>query len=152
MATDSTHRLHHAVPSWVGNGFAFHIRLRVAPDYAGTLTEPARALAMLNSTAFYHQSHRWYCHLMLLMPDHLHALLGFPPQVKMTAVVGRWKAWQSRTLGIRWQINFFDHRIRNDHEFGLKGLYIRQNPVAKGLCANAADWSWVLDARSLDSQ
>ena len=106
---------------------------------------------MLTSTAYYHEKHSWYCHLMVLMPDHLHALLCFPPDSRMIVVVGRWKAWQRRTLGIVWQDNFFDHRIRNDRELGFKAHYIRQNPVAKGLCASAADWPWMVDARILDS-
>ncbi len=83
------------------------------------------------------------------MPDHLHALISFPPLSGMRIVVGRWKAWQTRQLGVLWQDNFFDHRIRNRREFELKADYIRQNPVVKGLCKNAADWPWVIDSISL---
>ena len=83
------------------------------------------------------------------MPDHVHPLLSFPTESKMTAVIGRWKAWQTRTLDVNWQINFFDHRIRNDHEFELKSDYIRQNPVVKGLCARATDWPWEMDDSNL---
>ena len=68
----------------------------------------------------------------------------------MRTVMGRWKAWQARTLRISWQDNFFDHRIRNRHELGLKAEYIRQNPVVKGLCKNAADWPWVIDTVMLE--
>jgi hypothetical protein len=63
----------------------------------------------------------------------------------MTRVVGRWKAWQKRTLHIAWQKNFFDHRIRHDHEFTEKADYIRCNSVAGNLCKEPADWTWVLD-------
>ena len=152
MATDSTHRLHHAVPSWVGDGAVFHIRVRIAPDYHESLTEPRLAKALLKSAAYYHEMSRWYCHLLLLMPDHLHALLSFPADINMIMALGRWKAWQRRTLGIDWQVNFFDHRIRNNPEFELKAHYIRQNPVVKGLCATPDSWPWVLDVRSLDSR
>ena len=68
----------------------------------------------------------------------------------MRIVVGRWKAWQTRQLGVLWQDNFFDHRIRNKREFDLKAEYIRQNPVVKGLCKNAADWPWVIDSLALE--
>jgi len=86
---------------------------------------------------------------MLLMPDHLHALLGFSPAANMAIVIGRWKAWQKRTLGVEWQENFFDHRIRNDRELVLKETYIRQNPVVKGLCAQPTDWPWILEPAPL---
>jgi hypothetical protein len=62
----------------------------------------------------------------------------------MTVVVGRWKAWQRRTLGVEWQKNFFDHRIRHDHESEEKAAYIRRNPVVAGLCAATGDWPWVI--------
>ena len=68
----------------------------------------------------------------------------------MTTVIGRWKAWQRRALGVIWQENFFDHRIRNKSEHQLKADYIRHNPVVKGWCTKPADWPWVLDAASLD--
>jgi REP element-mobilizing transposase RayT len=79
------------------------------------------------------------------MPDHLHALLGFPFDRDMRLIVGRWKAWQVRSLGIRWQENFFDHRIRDQSELQRKAQYIRHNPVAKNLCAMASDWPWVIE-------
>ncbi len=84
------------------------------------------------------------------MPDHWHALLSFPAESRMTAVVGRWKAWQARSLGLLWQDNFFDHRIRSPRELQLKAEYIRQNPVVKGLCQNTADWPWVIDSSTLE--
>jgi putative transposase len=68
----------------------------------------------------------------------------------MRTVVGRWKAWQTRQHRIEWQDNFFDHRIRNGREFQLKATYIRQNPVVKGLCDEAADWPWVIDSTMLE--
>lgn len=144
MATDSTRRLHHHTPVWVDSGAIFHIRIRIHRDSVIPLTEARVARALLDSADFYHRQAKWHCHLFLLMPDHLHALLAFPLDLDMRGIVGRWKAWQVRTQGTRWQENFFDHRIRSHHELQLKAGYIRQNPVAKGLCAKAGDWPWVI--------
>ncbi|MFL6515547.1 MAG: hypothetical protein ACJ8M1_11055 [Chthoniobacterales bacterium] len=50
--------------------------------------------------------------------------------------------------GVSWQEGFFDHRLRNDEQgeqLSAKLNYIRQNPVAAGLCANAASWPWIID-------
>ena len=144
MATDSTRRLHHHTPSWISSGAVFHIRGRVTSVNPHLLTEPRVARALLESAKYYHETGAWFCHLLLLMPDHWHALLSFPPDAKMIVVIGRWKAWQKRTQGILWQDNFFDHRIRYDREFQLKADYIRQNPVVKGLCMKPEEWPWAI--------
>ena len=144
MATDSTRRLHHHTPAWVDSSAVFHIRIRSSPDAVVPLTDARVAGALLDSVTFYHRRATWHCHLFLVMPDHLHALLAFPFDRDFRTIVGRWKAWQVRTVGIRWQENFFDHRIRNHQELQLKAHYIRQNPVVKGLCSAASDWPWAI--------
>ena len=137
-------RLHHAVPSWVKDGAVFHIRIRCAAGNERSLIDPDCAAALLVSARLYEEKDRWFCHLFLLMPDHLHALLSFPRQESMSRVIGDWKHYQARKLGIRWQENYFDHRIRNDAELVEKAAYIRRNPVAKQLCAGESDWPWML--------
>jgi len=49
---------------------------------------------------------------------------------------------------VMWQEGYFDHRLRADErgtQVSAKMNYIRQNPVAAGLCARAEDWPWVID-------
>jgi len=77
------------------------------------------------------------------MPDHLHALLAFPPNKRMSDAISTWKGFHSKRHGVIWQLNYFDHRIRSDGELDEKAAYIRQNPVAKNLCLSAEDWPWV---------
>jgi hypothetical protein len=45
-------------------------------------------------------------------------------------------------LGIRWQRDFFDHRLRRDESFDEKALYINRNPVRAELCAPEATWPY----------
>ncbi len=80
------------------------------------------------------------------MPDHIHALLSFPPDAKMSLVVGNWKKYQRQMLHINWQENYFDHRIRNDNEFELKAAYIRMNPVRASLCEEPEKWPWIFES------
>jgi putative transposase len=136
-------RLYHAAPPWVNAGSVFHIRVRCARENTLALTDSKVATALLESVRFYHERQRWFVDLFLLMPDHWHALISFPPLEQMSRVVGDWKRFQEKRLGIAWQEGFFDHRIRSDRDFELKAHYIRQNPVAKGLCVGAEDWPWV---------
>ena len=80
---------------------------------------------------------------MLLMPDHLHGIIGFPREPGMAHIVATWKHFQSRCCGIRWQRDFFDHRLRNAKQLEDKWNYILENPQRAGLCANPANWPFV---------
>lgn len=85
------------------------------------------------------------------MPDHVHALLAFPRESGMSVVVRNWKRGAARIQGVHWQDNFFDHRIRSKAAAQEKWLYIRRNPVVKGLCAGEevgpCRWSVTDEAR-----
>ena len=140
-------RLHHRVPSWVPAGSTYHIRARCDREQLAraSLITPTLGHALLDSARFYHSIRRWCCFLFQLMPDHWHALIAFPREEAMSTVLHDWKSWHKRTHGVQWQDGFFDHRIRNDHEFDLKARYIRQNPVVKKLCSRAEDWPWLCE-------
>jgi REP element-mobilizing transposase RayT len=112
-------------------------------------TEASLARPLIDSVRHYHNRRRWFCRLFLLMPDHLHALLAFPRDKAMSQVIKEWKSYHARQHQVIWQDGYFDHRIRNRAELEEKADYIRQNPVAKGLVAQATDWRWVVDQNSL---
>jgi putative transposase len=136
-------RLHHEIPSWVRVGSVFHVRLRVAGNNVRPLTQPDIAPVLLGFVRHYHDHGRWHCLLFLLMPDHAHAFLAFPREGHMSRVVGAWKHYATHTLGIRWQANYFDHRIRHASGLEEKHAYILRNPVVKGLCLREVDGAWV---------
>jgi REP element-mobilizing transposase RayT len=79
------------------------------------------------------------------MPDHFHAILSFPPQEMLSELLRNWKSYTSRMLGVVWQRNFFEHRLRSEGESTLKADYIRQNPVRKGLISDARKWPYLLE-------
>ena len=79
-------------------------------------------------------------HFMLLMPDHLHALVSFPTSKDMKVVLTEWKKYVARDSRISWQRDFFDHRLRNDESLREKEDYIRMNPVRAGLVNRPEDW------------
>ena len=74
------------------------------------------------------------------MPDHLHAIIAFPPDPGLKTTVTNWKKFLARTKKISWQRDFFDHRLRNRHEEAEKLSYIQMNPVRKVLCERGEDW------------
>jgi putative transposase len=83
----------------------------------------------------------WWPHLLLLMPDHLHALVSFPPSGKpLHLVISKWKEWTAKQIGIRWQDDFFEHRLRREESRREKADYILANPVRDGLVQRPEDW------------
>ena len=147
-------KLHHAVPDWVEPGALFHIRIAVdRKKQRAALTTSLIAESLLDSAKFYESQCRWYITAFLLMPDHLHALVSFQRDESMSRVIGEWKHFQTHEHGIIWQEGYFDHRLRDDErgeQLSAKINYIRQNPVAAGLCAKAEDWPWWIERSALD--
>lgn len=141
-------KLHHAVPSWVEDGSLFHIRIAIDRESNQRLLIVAPlAQALLDSARAYETKQRWHITLFLIMPDHVHALLSFARDASMSKTVGDWKHFHARKRGIVWQQGYFDHRLRDDErgeQLSAKMNYIRQNPVAAGLCSKAEDWPWVI--------
>lgn len=80
---------------------------------------------------------------MLLMPDHLHAIIAFPREPGMKETITNWKRFLARSQKIKWQRDFFDHRLRDHHEETEKISYILMNPVRRGLCSQPEDWPWI---------
>ena len=137
--------LPHDVPPWVADGALFFVTIHCAIRDRTQLTEPPKAELLLNSVAHYHNTGRWFARLFLLMPDHVHALLAFPPHESMRKVISDWKRYTARHAQIAWQRDFFDHRIRNNESWELKAAYIRENPVRRGLSARADEWPWAFE-------
>jgi REP-associated tyrosine transposase len=88
----------------------------------------------------YHESERWYLKLLLLMPDHLHMLIGTSGDDGLSNVIRDFKRITSRRTKVKWQRNFFDHRLRHDESETEKFDYIYENPVRAGLVKVAEDW------------
>jgi putative transposase len=51
-----------------------------------------------------------------------------------------WKRWTARNLGVVWQRDFFDHRLRQNESYREKYDYIMANPVRAGFVATAEEW------------
>ena len=136
-------RLYHETPGRAGAGACFHVRLRAAPNNPFPFTSPELGTKLLEAVAAYHEQGRWFASVFLLMPDHVHALLAFPPTLAMSRVVGDWKRFIARADGVWWQTNYFDHRLRHEKERAETYGYILRNPVVKGLCAKEDEWPWI---------
>jgi len=90
----------------------------------------------------YHQARRWHCSIALLMPDHFHAIVQIPENLRLVFVIRYFKQTCARQTGLAWQRGFFEHRIRCHESAQQKYRYIEMNPVRAGLVKNAEDWPW----------
>jgi putative transposase len=135
--------LPHATPSWVGSGSVYFVTICCSPRTENQLCRPDVAERVFESVEFRQQRGDWFMHLLLLMPDHLHALTSFAPDKDMKRVIAAWKAILAKTAGIAWQRDFFDHRLRSNESFAEKAHYIRLNPERKGLIGPGETWRYV---------
>jgi hypothetical protein len=140
--------LPHQPPWWVDpQRETWFLTLNCLPRGENHLARPDRAPAIFESIGNRQLRQLWWPHLFLLMPDHCHTLISFPASdLPWTKVVRDWKRWLARSLGIRWQIDFFDHRLRNDESLDEKAAYILTNPVRAGLASNPEDWPYIYRA------
>ncbi len=77
--------------------------------------------------------------LVLAMPDHLHGLMSFSGKKPMARVIAGFKEWVAKQAGVKWQRDFFDHRLRSWESAAEKAAYIRGNPVRAGLVQRTGD-------------
>ena len=164
--------LPHTIPLWIDpQKEVYFLTINCQPKGANHLAKPDVARPLLDSVRFRNAQFIWFAHLFLIMPDHVHALISFPPSDlgvgtpgpgvrgdgghlgemslpinqagTLQSIVTTWKRWMARQLGITWQRDFFEHRLRSDESRQEKADYILANPVRKGLVKEAKDWPYV---------
>lgn len=135
--------LPHGIPAWVKSKVAFFLTICCTPRGVNQLCHDAVAKAVWESLEFRQKRGDWNVQLWLLMPDHLHALVRFADHLDYVKAIASWKAIIAKRTGVRWQRDFFDHRLRSPQSAAEKEAYIRDNPVRRGLVDNAADWKYV---------
>ena len=73
-------------------------------------------------------------------------LVGVPGDAQLAKLIRDFKRITARVAKVRWQRNFFDHRLRHDESEAEKFEYICQNPVRAGLIEMEDDWPFVFVA------
>jgi putative transposase len=138
-------RLPHEIPLWVDpHKEIYFITTNCQPRYKNQLARPEIAQRIFETIQHRQEKFLWWPYLFLLMPDHVHALLSFPPSDKKVGkIISKWKEWTAKTIGIEWQEGFFEHRMRSEESRREKADYILANPIRAGLVARPEDWPFV---------
>jgi putative transposase len=108
----------------------------------------------------YRQDGAFALHAFVLMPDHFHILLTPAQDKTLERAVQLIKGGSAHALGKErqlrfpvWQRGFSDHRVRDAADYAVHIRYIEQNPVRKGMVAEAAEYPWssTSDAHEMDA-
>lgn len=82
----------------------------------------------------------------VVMPEHVHLLLGEPERETLADALKSLKQGVSRRLigpaEHFWQKRYYDFNVRNEAQFVEKLRYIHRNPVKRELCARPEGWEW----------
>jgi putative transposase len=108
------------------------------------------ATVLFETARRYHASQRWYLKLLLMMPDHLHMLVGVPGNAQLSNLIRDFKRITTRIANVAWQRNFFDHRLRHDESESEKVAYIRANPIRAGLIGPKGHWPFAINSNDLE--
>ena len=133
--------LNHETP-WEIEHPEFFLTLCCRPRGSNQLCREDRAGCVLDAVKKFHQQHRWFCSIVLLMPDHLHAIVQILGRKKFSVVIGQFKQQTTVLTEISWQKGCFEHRIRHAGSFAEKFAYIENNPVESGLVSEPEKWPW----------
>jgi REP element-mobilizing transposase RayT len=99
----------------------------------------------------------------VVMPTHIHALLGFPDITKLSRFMQAFKGLTARRIreleegksGTLWMRRFDDVIVYSEKQFRTKLEYIHNNPVEAGLAGSPTDWpcssarDWLLNEPGL---
>lgn len=113
---------------------------------ANQLCDDDIARKVFETAARYDRSERWCLTLLVLMPDHLHMLIAIDADTDLTKLIRDFKRITARLAGIKWQRNFFDHRLRHGESLSEKYAYMIANPVRAGLTSDGEKWPFILRA------
>ncbi len=136
-------RLKHGMPSWVSDGQIYFITINASERGQNHFAKPDIAGAIKSAVLNYSELNKWYPKLVVVMPDHLHALFSLnTAHYSISQIISPWKSFLCKTQGIQWQEGFFEHRIRDPNSLQEKEVYLRMNPVRAGLVEEPEDWEY----------
>lgn len=111
-----------------------------------------------NALRFF-EGKRYDLHAWVIMPNHGHVMVTPRENWTLSAILHSWKSYTAneanRILGRVgepfWQIESYDHLVRDDKEFYLICEYTINNPVSAGLCTKPEDWEFSSALAKTDS-
>lgn len=96
------------------------------------------------------EGERYELRAWVVMSNHVHAVVLPKPRWTLSQILHSWKSFTATRANQMlnrvgqpfWQVESFDHLIRNDEDMTRCCAYTVSNPVKAGLCAWPEDWKW----------
>ena len=134
-------QLPHNIPDWVPDNAIYFITINSKEHDKNVLANNTVANIIKDSFKFKQDCGELYVYFLLIMPDHLHCLISFETK-EIRPLISNMKSFMAKKANIKWQRDFFEHRIRDNVSFAEKLDYIRNNPVRKGLTLSLDEWPY----------
>ena len=98
----------------------------------------------------FHVGQRFDLHAWVVMPNHVHAVLRPRTDWTLSEILKSWKGFSARETNrllkrtgmVFWQVESYDHLIRDDEDLHRCCHYTTMNPANAGLCEHPEDWRW----------
>jgi putative transposase len=143
-----THIHQRNLPHWELNGSTYFITIRVHSEVGKPFFNQILAKSMISALYKGHKEH-YDLQAFVVMPDHLHIIIKPLFGKKLHEIMKSLKGSTAHTFnkilnrnGKFWQVENFDHLIRNSISLNQKMEYIRQNPVKSNLVNNAEEYPY----------
>ncbi len=109
--------------------------------YLGTLTARDLFEDALERTR---QRYRFVIAGYVVMPEHVHLLIGEPAKSDTAGVIHALKLSVSKRRSERpfWLTRYYDFIVNTDEKRIEKLRYMHRNPVVRGLVEKPEDWQW----------
>ncbi|ATC64146.1 hypothetical protein CMV30_09365 [Nibricoccus aquaticus] len=139
------------MPPWAPDNSLYFITVACAVRGVNQLARADTTHLLRDSLRFRQECGQWQISLVLLMPDHLHALIRFNPERGIQRTVLDWKRYTAKAARVQWQQDFFEHRVRDEAACQEKWRYILFNPVRAGLVKTPEEWPYLRSNGQWDS-
>jgi type I restriction enzyme R subunit len=113
---------------------------------AGVLRQP-KLSAIVESSLLHFDGKRYFLTDSVVMPNHVHLLVAFPGETQMSDQCESWKRFTAvqinkvlGQLGEFWQVDQFDHLVRNEEQFRHLRQCIAENGRRAGLQPHEFRW------------
>lgn len=148
MPTAQPHAVNLRKGRYTNRGLHYFLTASVA-DRRQIFTEPEQAFVVLDAIRWLRDVGEFSVEAAVVMPDHLHLAgrLGDSTLEKVMHTLKSYSANRLAKLGIDtpiWQKGYYDHAIRDDHDYEVRMRYLIENPVRAKLVERPEDYPFVI--------
>src|SRR5262249_14464440 len=100
---------------------------------------------IVNDAIYHFDGERYVIHASVVMPNHVHVLVQPANGHSLESILHSWESFTAHEMndqlnrsGEVWQVEYFDHVVRDRNDYDGQIRYIRENPDRAGL----HNWPW----------